>query len=245
MILLPRSSLPLNVFEPRYLALVDDVLAGDRLMGLVQPAGKGAGAGPGAGAGGGGGTHPGTAAGSGTAAPSGTHVRTPEGPSHEEDEPESPPGKSAPLQRIGTLARLTAFSETDDGRYVISLTGIARFRLGEEIATPKPYRLFEASYPFEHDLVPQFGEEQVDRTRLLSVLRAYLDVNELEADWQAIHESSTEFLVNTLSVISPYGSEEKQALLEAPSLKERAEVLVALAEMDIASRDDGTGSAMQ
>lgn len=204
-ILLPRSSMPLNIFEPRYLALIDHVLAGDRLFGIVQPA------------------------------------RTP----GDDDEPDSPAGKSAPLRSVGTVGRLTAFSETDDGRYVVSLTGIARFRLGEEIETREPYRTFEVGYDFAHDLVSGHGEDQVDRDHLLVVLKTYLDANELKADWEAIHDSSTEFLVNTLSMISPYGSEEKQALLEAPTLKERAEVLVALAEMEFAARDDGSGSTLQ
>lgn len=202
-ILLPRSVLPLNVFEPRYLALVDDVLAGDRLIGVVQPQGG-------------------------------------------EDRLESPPGKAVPLCRVGAVGRLTAFAEGEDGRLRISLTGIGRFRLGEEEPTGAPYRVAQVDFgAFHYDLVPGFGEAEVDRRRLLGVLRTYLNAHDLSADWDSIHRSSNELLVNTLSMISPYGPEEKQALLEAPDLKTRAEVLVALAEMELAARNDGSGSAVQ
>jgi hypothetical protein len=202
-IMLPRSSLPLNVFEPRYLTLVNDVLAGERLIGFVQPV---------------------------------TH----------EGEPESPEGKDVALRHTGGAGRLTAFQETDDGRYLITLSGIARFTITGEEQTDNPYRVCSVDWsPFKGDLEQGYGEDEVDRDRLLSVLKEYLTVNDLSADWDGINNSSNELLVNTLSMISPYGSEEKQALLEAKDLKTRAEVLVALAEMEIAGPDRGTGSTLQ
>jgi uncharacterized protein len=202
-IMLPRSSLPLNVFEPRYLTLVNDTLAGDRLIGVVQPL-------PGAG------------------------------------KDESPEGSNAPLHRTGGCGRITAFQETDDGRYLITLSGIARFNIAGEEQTDAPYRVCNVDWsPFEDDLRHGFGEEAVDRDRLLSVLREYLTVNDLSADWDGINNSSNELLINTLSMISPYGAEEKQALLEADDLKSRAQVLVALAEMELAGSDSDSGSTLQ
>lgn len=202
-ILLPRSTLPLNVFEPRYLELVSDILAGERLIGVLQPGLRG-------------------------------------------EDGESPEGKDFPLRNIGAVGRLTAFSETDDGRVLITVTGITRFALIGEDASDAPYRMGRVDYaPFVHDMVRGEGEDAVDRDRLLTVLKTYLDAHELSADWDSINHSSNERLVNTLSMISPYGAEEKQALLEAPDLKSRAEVLVALAEMELAARDDGSASTMQ
>lgn len=202
-IMLPRSTLPLNVFEPRYLALVNDVLAGERLIGFVQPV-----------------THQGEA--------------------------ESPQGNDAVLRETGGAGRLTAFQETDGGRYLITLSGIARFTITGEEKTDDPYRVCRADWSaFKNDLERGYGEDEVDRNRLLAVLKEYLTVNDLTADWDGINNSSNELLVNTLSMISPYGPEEKQALLEAKDLKTRAEVLVALAEMEIAGTDSGSGSTLQ
>ena len=202
-ILLPRSTLPLNVFEPRYLEMVDDVLAGDRIIGLVQPKG---GAGDG----------------------------------------ESPLGNAVPLRNVGSYGRITAFTETDDGRCLITLSGIARFEIVEERASGTLYRTCAVDMGrFAADLERGTGEDAVDRPRLLRSLKSYLQAHGLTADWDSIERSSNELLVNTLSVISPYGPEEKQALLEAPDLKTRAEVLVALAEMDLAERDDGSGTSVQ
>ena len=202
-ILLPRTSVTFNVFEPRYLALVDKVLAGDRLMGIVQPA-------PEAGA------------------------------------IESPEGKNFPLRRVGCVGRLSAFTEGDDGRYLISLIGIARFQLMSEIESEEPFRIFRISYgEFGSDFISGYGEDEVDRPRLLETLKSYLQANSLTADWDRINGAGNERLVNTLSILSPYGAEEKQALLEAPDLRSRAEALVALAEMELASRDDGSGTSIQ
>jgi Lon protease-like protein len=202
-ILLPRASLTLNVFEPRYIALVDYALGHDRLIGIVQPAPE-----------------------AGTT--------------------ESPGGRTFPLRRVGCAGRLTAFSENDDGRYVISLTGISRFLLEGDAASDQPFRLGEVDFtPYAADFVCGHGEEAVDRPRLLATLKGYLEANNLSADWDRINNAGNERLVNTLSILSPYGPEEKQALLEAPDLKARAEALVALAEMELAARDDGSGTSLQ
>ncbi len=207
-ILLPRVTLPLNVFEPRYLQMIDDVLAGSRMLGIVQPEQDGE-------------TLGGALGGS----------------------RDSPGGKSVSLHRVACAGRVTAFQELDDGRLLVTLTGISRFAIAGEVETDKPYRIGRCDYrPFAHDLVSGLGESDVDREALLVALKAYLTANNLSTDWGAIAKSSTEFLVNALSVMSPYGAAEKQALLEAASLKERADVLVALAEMDLAT--NGTPGAM-
>ena len=202
-ILLPRSSLPLNVFEPRYLTLVNDALAGDRLIGFVQPL-------------------------------SGEGIS------------ESPMGNTAALRNTGGAGRLIAWQETDDGRFLITLSGIARFTITGVEKTDAPYRICKIDWsPFAGDLEQGRGEDAVDRERLLTVLKDYLEANELSADWEGINNSSNELIVNTLSMISPYGPEEKQALLEARDLKTRAEVLMTLAEMELAGTDSGTGSTLQ
>lgn len=202
-ILLPRASLMLNVFEPRYLALLDFALAKDRLIGIVQPTAEAA-------------------------------------------EGESPPGKSFPLRQVGCAGRVTAFTESDDGHYLVTLTGIARFQLAHEAKSDEPFRLWRVDFgPYATDFRSGHGEDDVDRPRLLATLRSYLEANNLNADWDRINGASNERLVNTLSILSPYGPEEKQALLEAPNLKARAEALVALAEMELASPDDGSGTSLQ
>jgi hypothetical protein len=202
-ILLPRASFTLNVFEPRYLAVVDHALAGNRLIGIIQPA-------------------------------------------PEAGSAESPQGKSFPLRRVGCAGRITSFAENDDGRAVISLSGVARFRVGRDVEGDEPFRLCQVDYaPYAEDFLSGCGEDEVDRPRLIATLRSYLIANNLSADWERINSASTERLVNTLSILSPYGPEEKQCLLEAPDLQARAEALIALAEMELAARDDGSGTSIQ
>lgn len=199
-ILLPRSNLPLNVFEPRYLSMVDDVLAGNRIMGIVQPV---------------------------------------------TSDEESPTAKGHPLRQTGCAGRLSAFSETEDGRVLITLTGICRFEITGETRTSRPYRICEVNFSaYEKDLVRGYGQNAVDWPKFLEVLKSYLEARELTADWDSIQRSPTELLINTLSMISPYGPEEKQALLEAPDLKTRSEVLMALAEMEIAAPGSGSGTSL-
>jgi uncharacterized protein len=202
-ILLPRATLTLNVFEPRYLALVDHALANGRLMGVVQP-------GPDTGC------------------------------------EESPEGKSFPLRDVGCAGRITAFTENEDGRVMVSLAGVARFKAGVDVASDTPFRMCTVDFgPYAIDFVSGHGEDDVDRPRLIATLRSYLEANNLNADWDRINSASNERLVNTLAVLSPYGPEEKQALLEAKDLQARAEALVALAEMELATRDDGSGTSIQ
>ena len=198
-ILLPRAVLPLNVFEPRYLEMLDDVMSAERVLVIVQPA---------------------------------------------VGEDESPEGKSVELRKVGCAGRVTAYQELDDGRLVVALTGIARCALLEEIETPKPYRVFKVAFErYLGDFVA--GEEDIDRQAFLAALKTYLEARRQRPDWSAIGRTSSESLVNMLSIASPYGPEEKQALLEAPTLKARAEALVALARMELAAGAGGSGSTMQ
>ena len=201
-ILLPRATMPLNVFEPRYLTMIDHVLANDRLIGIIQP--------------------------------------------HKvDDDQESPEDNATALKPVGCAGRLSAFQELDDGRILISLTGISRFRVTGEVTGSSPFRTAMVDFAaFPNDCTAGHGEADVDRDTLLDGLRNYLERNQLEADWDAIAKASTELLVNSLSVISPFGPEEKQALLEAPDLQRRAQTLVALAEMELAT-DDRTGGNIQ
>jgi len=188
-LLLPRGQMPLNIFEPRYLAMVDDALrSGARLIGMIQPDPA----------------HPG-------------------------------PADRPPLYRIGCVGRITQFAETGDGRYLIQLTGISRFALDQELEVTTPYRQCRVTYvPFADDFVARKGEEAVDRASLLTALSAFLKANKLKADWEGIENAPNEALVNALAMMSPYGAAEKQALLEAPNLKARAEILVAVTEIELA-----------
>lgn len=189
-LLLPRCQLPLNIFEPRYLKMVDDALRGNRIIGLVQPDGEGA-----------------------IAA---------------SQDPDAKPA----LAKIGCAGRLTSYVETQDDRTLITLTGIARFRIVNELDATTPYRQCNVEWDeFADDLTPEFGAENVSRERLLDILKQYLDTNGLQADWRTIKLSSNETLVNSLSVISPYGPREKQALLESKTLEDRNQMLIALTEM--------------
>jgi Lon protease-like protein len=191
-LLLPRAQLPLNIFEPRYLAMTDDAMKGARVIGMIQP-----------------------------------------------DESKGGSAMRPALFSVGGAGRITQFAETGDGRYLVTLTGIARFRIKEELAADTLYRQCRVDFaPFRSDLTPRLGEEHVDRETLLKTLADYLRANKLEADWKDINEAPTEALVNGLSMMSPYGVREKQALLEAPDLKTRADVLVAITEMALAKDGD-------
>ena len=195
-LLLPRGQMPLNIFEPRYLALVDDALrSGLRLIGMIQPDTA----------------HPGS--------------------------PEKPT-----LFRVGCVGRITQFAETGDGRYLIQLTGVSRFAIEEELSVTTPYRQCRVAYtPFADDFVARRGEEHVDRPALLKALAAFLKANKLQADWEGIENAPNEALVNALAMMSPYGPAEKQALLEAPDLKTRAEILVAATEIELAKSRSASG----
>jgi Lon protease-like protein len=200
-ILLPRALLPLNIFEPRYLRMVEDVMSTSRVLGMVQPESAGE---------------------------------------------ESPAGRTVPLRRIGCAGRITAYQELDDGRLMITLAGIARFSIVSEVPLEKRYRICTVSYEtFQSDFMAGAGEQEVDRQALLTALKSYLAARNLEVDWSAVSKSSNETLINSLAIASPFGPEEKQLLLEAADLKGRAEVLVALAEMELAANAGGSGSTLQ
>ena len=189
-LLLPRGVLPLNIFEPRYLAMVDFALSTSRLIGIIQPA---------------------------------------------ENDAAAPLPK---LASIGTLGRITHFEERPDNRYVIALTGIARFRLAEEISAITPFRQARVdTLPFANDFESGRGEEEVDRSAFLKILRDYAEFARFELDWESVEKMPLEDLVNSCTMASPYGARERQALLETQSLRERAEMLTALAEIEMAQRD--------
>ena len=199
-LLLPRGQMPLNIFEPRYIAMIDDALrSGQRLIGMIQPDDA----------------HPG---------------------------PESKPN----LYKVGCVGRITQFAETGDGRYLLQLTGVVRFRIEAELEVVTPYRQCRVIYtPFTDDFIARKGEDEVDRKSLLHALSEFLEANNLKADWEGIENAPNEALVNALAMMSPYGTAEKQALLEAPDLKTRAEILVAATEIELAKKTTGGETPLQ
>lgn len=181
-ILLPRALLPLNIFEPRYLAMVRDAMAATgaahRIIGMVQPRARA-----------------------------------------------EPP----PLYEVGCLGRITDYRETDDGRILITLTGLSRFRIQAELERTTPYRQVMADYlGFQQDRAEQDPLSATARAALEEVLKTYLDAQGLSADWDAVRAADDESLVTTLSCVCPFDPAEKQALLEAPDLQQRASTLTAL-----------------
>ena len=200
-LLLPRTQMPLNIFEDRYLAMIDHAIKNDRIIGIIQPKPR------------------------------------------DNEEDETSPNE---LQQIGCLGRITAFGETGDGRVLITISGLIRFKLISEIETDHPFRLGEIDCEdFAEDLIEGFGEDKVDRDGLLDIFRAFLDANDMEADWDTVGKSSNEILVNSLSMMSPYGVAEKQALLEAESLALRAETLIAITEMHLANDASDAPTTLQ
>ncbi len=197
-LLLPGGRLPLNIFEPRYLQMVDDILGGSRLIGMIQPSLDGA--------------------------------------LRDDGEPE--------LSGIGCIGRLTSYMETGDGRYVVSLQGVCRFRVTQELSVRTPFRQCRVA-PFLADLEEDPSASAVDRTALLKAFRAYLQANDLEADWESVSRADNTMLVNALSMMAPYGAAEKQALLEAQDLKNRAETLIAITEMTLAREGEDFGPGLQ
>ena len=180
-LLLPRAKLPLHLFEPRYLAMLDDVLkTSHRLIGMVQPY-------------------------------------------------ETPGGNR--LHAIGCAGKLTAFSETEDGRYMITLSGASRFRITGEVEGFTPYRRCNVSWSgFSADLGPVEQDPDFDRPAFMTALGKYLAEKGLSTDWDSLGEAEDELLINSLSMLCPFEPEDKQALLEAPSLTTRRETLMTLIE---------------
>lgn len=188
-LLLPFSHRPLNIFEPRYIEMVDAALRGDRLIGLIQP---------------------------------------------EDTSEESPKGRSA-LQQIGCLGRITHFEESGEGRYFIILEGVTRFRLAHELTVMTPYRQAVISAEdFSTDFTRDFGEDAVDRERFIKMMRDYAEFANIDLNFEEIERTGTADLVNFCCMVSPYGAAEKQVLLEARTLEQRAETLIAMTEYEMA-----------
>ncbi|MBI4275438.1 MAG: LON peptidase substrate-binding domain-containing protein, partial [Rhizobiales bacterium] len=145
------------------------------------------------------------------------------------------------LFKVGCVGRVTQFAETGDGRYLLQLTGIARFRIVEELAVTTPFRQLRVNFvPYADDFIARKGEDEVDREAVLKALTDFLNANDLKADWEGVESAPNEALVNALAMMSPYGAAEKQAMLEAPDLKTRAEILVAITEIELAkSKTEG------
>lgn len=185
-LLLPRSRLPLHIFEPRYLAMLDDVLkTPERMIGMVQP--------------------------------------------------NEVPGREGPgLQMIGCAGRITQFTETEDNRYMITLTGVSRFRIQAEVDGFTPYRRCNVDWAgFDRDLGATEHDEMFQRPAFLALLQRYFAQLELQTDWETLKDADDELLINSLSMLLDFGAEDKQALLEAPSLSTRRETLVTLLEFSL------------
>ena len=195
-LLLPRGRLPLHIFEPRYLAMIEDCLkTKHRLIGMIQPR-------------------------------------------------EVPGTGEKRLNAIGCAGRLTGFSETEDGRYMITLAGISRFRVKEEISGFTPYRRCSVDWGgFDRDLGPTEEDAGFRREQFLALLGRYFAAMNLSTDWSSMKEAETELLINSLSMLCPFSPEDKQALLEAPSLTTRRETLVTLIEF--ALRGGSSDEVMQ
>jgi Lon protease-like protein len=189
-LLLPGGKLPLNIFEPRYMAMTLDSLATGRMFGMIQ------------------------------------------------GDPSQPRGeRGSTMFQVGCLGRLSSFSETEDGRLLITLTGVTRFRVAEELELRRGYRRVRADYtPYADDLEPDAAED-VARDAILTALRPYFAAKGIDANWDAIEEMAGPALVTTLAMVCPFGVSEKQALLEAPTLRDRTQSLIALLRM--AAHGDG------
>ncbi len=148
------------------------------------------------------------------------------------------------LYKIGCVGRITAFQESGDGRYLVNLSGICRYSLVQKVESEKSYKIYHAAY-FQKDLNEDVGIEDVDREKLLATFKNYLEANQMEADWDNVKETDTNQLVNALCMMSPYGSAEKQAMLEAESMAKRAETLIAITEFELAKTQDGAGGGLQ
>lgn len=181
-LLFPRAVLSLNVFEPRYLNMVDDALAGERLIGMIQPA------------------------------------------SGQENDP------TPDLSEIGCVGRITMFTETDDGRYLITLTGVSRFSLEREISAGTPYRQALVSYDqFAEDFAQSPGGT-IDRPVLMRSLKDYAALHGFQVDWSAVEQAPTETVINVAAQLCPFDPVAKQALLESQTLEDRCRTLIALLE---------------
>ncbi|MEL7344123.1 MAG: LON peptidase substrate-binding domain-containing protein [Pseudomonadota bacterium] len=189
-LLLPRARLPLHIFEPRYLAMLDDTLkTSHRLIGMIQPRA-------------------------------------------------TPKSEESRLHSIGCAGRLTSFSETEDGRYMITLAGISRFRVKSEVEGFAPYRRCDVDWSgFERDLGATETDKGFERAAFMDLLHRYFEAQDLSTDWDSLKDAEEELLLNSLSMLCPFAPHEKQALLEAPSLTTRRETLVTLIEFAMRGGD--------
>lgn len=187
-LLLPRARLPLHLFEPRYLQMLDHVLGTeDRLIGMIQP---------------------------------------------ENDE------EDAPLRKVGCAGRVTGFQETDDGRAMVTLTGVSRFHVVEELSGTQPWRRVSADWSgYERDLGRPEEDPDFDRPAFLALLGRFMRTRDLSTDWDNIGEAADETLIDALSMLLPFSPEDRQALLEAPTLAVRHEMLAALMEFALHGGD--------
>jgi uncharacterized protein len=198
-LLLPRGRLPLNIFEPRYLAMTRDALGGERLIGMVQP-------------------------------------------NEPQQDNRGGGALNPPVYPVGCAGRITSFSETDDGRYLLTLTGVSRFRIRNELPLLSGYRRVLAEWqPFAHDVETPSGTE-FDRDRFIRGLKGFFTQRQISADWEAIEKAAGEHLINSIAMLCPFAPSEKQALLEAPDLDERARLLIALVEMAAINPNQGFSS---
>lgn len=191
-LLLPRARLPLHIFEPRYIAMLEDCMkTPHRLIGMVQP--------------------------------------------------RSAPDGADRWHSIGCAGRLTAFSETEDGRYMITLTGVSRFRVRQEVSGFTPYRRAEVEWAdFNRDCGEAEHDGGFEREAFFSLLEKFFAHHALSTDWSSLKEADDEMLINSLSMLCPFDPDEKQALLEAPSLPTRRETLVTLMQFALHGGDDET-----
>lgn len=206
-LLLPGGKLPLNIFEPRYLAMIRDTLADEqRMIGMVQPR-----------------------------IPDLDDNRGPADPSTAMDQPE--------LYGTGCAGRITAFTESDDGRYMLTLSGICRFDIAEEMTLREGYRRILADYHrFRRDLSEQH-DAIIDRERLLAVVKQYFEQQNIEARWETVEATPDERLVTSLAMTCPFGPNEHQALLEAQDLTARAEMVITLLEMALLESGGSSGAS--
>ncbi|MCC6470654.1 MAG: LON peptidase substrate-binding domain-containing protein [Alphaproteobacteria bacterium] len=216
-LLLPGGKMPLNVFEPRYLAMVSDAIAGARVIGLIQPMKH----------------EPGdeqmpTATATGEPVPAGA----------------GSVGDDAAVYPMGCAGRITQFSETEDGRYLVTLSGLCRFAVIKELPLHRGYRRVIPGWTrFEADMAEAPAPVAIDRDRMVRALKSYFKLNEINANWEAIRDTPNDRLVTSLAMICPFAPSEKQALLECPDAGERARVLTALMEMALLGSRRGSDSA--
>ncbi len=195
-LLLPRGQMPLNIFEPRYVAMIDHAMSRHRIVGILQPS------------------------------------------------PDKAEGTA--LYQVGCAGRITQLTESGDGRYLLTLTGIARFRIVDAVIETTPFLQFKMDWAsYASDFEPRAGEDAVDRPAVLKALKDFSKANDIPVDWDSVKEAPNEALINALCMMSPFGVREKQALLEAEDLKSRGDLLVAITEMELAKAASGGETTLQ